>query len=86
MKGIGTLLIEMHQKRCSRCLPPDHGENKAFAPLPLFAKNEPSDNYRLCSATFCVSVSRNDTQKVSRAFVECLTDALCYATKWLKSS
>ena len=54
--------------------------------MPLFAKNEPSDNYRLCSATFCVSVSRNDTQKVSRAFVERLTNALCYATKWLKSS
>jgi len=54
--------------------------------LPLFAKNEPSDNYSLCSATFCVSLSRNDTQKVSRAVVERQTDALCYATKWLKSS
>jgi hypothetical protein len=27
-----------------------------------------------------------DTQKVPRAFIEHLTDAVCYTAKWLKSS
>jgi hypothetical protein len=29
---------------------------------------------------------QTDTQKVPRAFVERLTDAVCYTAKWLKSS
>ena len=33
-----------------------------------------------------MSPSRNDPQKVVTAFVERLTDALCYTAKWLKSS
>ena len=86
-KGIGTLLIEMHQKRCSRCLPPDHGENRAFAPWSHFSQNEPSNNYRFfAGATFCVLLSRNDTQKVPRALVERLTGPVCCMAKWLKSS
>jgi hypothetical protein len=28
----------------------------------------------------------SDTAKVPRTFVECLTDAVCYSAKWLKSS
>jgi hypothetical protein len=31
-------------------------------------------------------VCPNDTKKVSRAFVERLTDAVCSTAKWLKSS
>jgi hypothetical protein len=31
-------------------------------------------------------VCPNDPQKVPRAFVEGLTDAVCYTVKWLKSS
>jgi hypothetical protein len=49
----------------------------SLATLPLFSNNEPSDTYRLWSATFCVSVSHNDTQKVSRVAPERLTDAVC---------
>jgi len=31
-------------------------------------------------------VCPNEPQKVPRAFVEGLTDAVCYTAKWLKSS
>ena len=34
----------------------------------------------------CGLVLRNDPQKVTRAPIERLTDAVCYAAKWLKSS
>src|SRR5215204_5774626 len=40
----------------------------------------------LCRATFCVLVCPNDTIKVPRAFVEDVSDAVSYPTKWLKSS
>jgi hypothetical protein len=59
----------------------------SLPPLPLFAKRT-----KLSTATsssqcdFFVSVGRNDTQKVLRAFVERLTDALCKTVEWLKSS
>jgi hypothetical protein len=36
--------------------------------------------------TFCESSQQTDTVKVPRAFVERLTDAVCYAAWWLKSS
>jgi hypothetical protein len=36
--------------------------------------------------TFCGSSAQTDTVKVPRAFVERLTDAVCYAAYWLKSS
>jgi hypothetical protein len=36
--------------------------------------------------TFCVSVLRNEAQKVPRAFYESLTDAVRNTPKWLKSS
>ena len=36
--------------------------------------------------TFCGSPSATDTVKVPRAFVERLTDTVCYAAQWLKPS
>ena len=36
-------------------------------------------------ATFCESSQQTNTVKVPRAFVERLTDAVCYAAWWLKS-
>src|SRR5215207_6841434 len=57
---------------------------RLFAPL---SQHEPSNNCKsFCRAPFCGSLSRNDLQKVARAFVEVLTNAVCYAAKWLKSS
>ena len=38
------------------------------------------------SETFCGSVQAGNPQKVSQAFVDPLTDALCRTPKWLKSS
>jgi hypothetical protein len=37
-------------------------------------------------ATFCGSLRESETEKVLRAFIEGLTDTVCYTTKWLKSS
>src|ERR671910_3351912 len=57
---------------------------RLFAPL---SQHEPSNNCKsFCRATFCGSLSRNDPQKVARAFVEVLTNAVCYTAKWLKST
>src|SRR5919112_6456218 len=57
---------------------------RLFAPL---SQHELSNNCKsFCRATFCGSVSRNDPQKDPRAFVEVLTNAVCYAAKWLKST
>jgi hypothetical protein len=36
--------------------------------------------------TFCGSLRQTDMQKVPRAFVEGLTEAVSYTAKWLKSS
>src|SRR5215213_8863366 len=66
--------------------PADHND-AAFASSPRFSQNVPSNSCRFFSrATFCVSLSRNNSQKVARAFVEGLTVAVCYTAKWLKSS
>ena len=60
--------------------------NRASSPFPS-SQNELCQQLQvLCSATFCVSLSRNDTQKVARDFVERLTDAVYGTAKWLKSS
>ena len=57
---------------------------RLFAPL---SQHEPSNNCKSFGrATFGGLVSRNDPQKVARAFVEVLTNAVCYAAKWLKST
>jgi hypothetical protein len=66
--------------------PSDH-VNRAcglFAPL---SQHEPSNNGKsFCRATFCGSLREPDPQKVASAFVEVLTNTVCYAAKWLKSS
>jgi hypothetical protein len=57
---------------------------RLFAPL---SQHVPSNNHKsFCRATFCGSLRETDPQKVGRAFVEVLTNAVCYAAKWLKSS
>src|SRR5215212_2055301 len=64
--------------------PADHND-AAFASSPRFSQNVPSNSCRFFSrATFCVSLSRNDPQKVARVFVEGLTVAVCYTAKWLQ--
>jgi hypothetical protein len=61
--------------------------NRASEPFGhLFSEGTFQQLQVLCRATFCVSVSRNDLQKVARALVKRLTDAVCYTAKWLKSS
>ena len=66
--------------------PTDHVNRacRLFAPL---SQHEPSNNCKsFCRATFCGLLRETDPQKVARAFVEVLTNAVCYAAKWLKST
>jgi hypothetical protein len=59
------------------------------SPHPTFLREkEPfkTTAVRYSRATFCGSLPETDPQNVPRAVVECLTDALCYTVKWLKSS
>ena len=58
-----------------------------LAPLLLCSRRELTAAGSLCEATFCTSLRETDPQEeVVRAFVERLTAAVCYTTKWLKSS
>jgi hypothetical protein len=67
----------------------DHTEMGFFEPFSSSFLREQSFRqscrFSLQSA-FCGVVLRNDPQKVTRAPIERLTDAVCYAAKWLKSS
>ena len=62
--------------------------NRLLSPSVHFSQrtNLPTAAGTLQSDFLRVLVFRNDPQKVTRAPVERLTDAVCYATKWLKSS
>src|SRR5215204_3885706 len=60
--------------------PPTDHNDAVYGPFtPLFSENASSTTSRflISSATFCGSVCRNDPQKVPRAFVESLSDAVC---------
>jgi hypothetical protein len=48
--------------------------------------NLPTTASSLQGDYFCGSLIETNPQKVPMAFVERLTDAMCYAAKWLKSS
>jgi hypothetical protein len=56
---------------------------------PLLSEYEPYNRalqVLFSKATFHGLLPETDPQKVASAFVERLTDAVCYTAKWLKSS
>jgi hypothetical protein len=65
---------------------PDHDEYGFWLVCPSFLTTPPTTAGSLSRATFWGSVCRKDAQKVGRAFVERLTDAVCYTAKGIKSS
>jgi hypothetical protein len=60
---------------------------RLLAPFTLLLSKTPlATRCGLFRVTFCGSLLDRDRQKVLRALVERLTDALCYTAKWIKSS
>jgi len=72
----------------------DHDDEIGFSEpfVPLFSENRPSDNkcrfFSLERVVFCGlwSCATRPAKKVTRAPIERLIDAVCYAAIWLKSS